>query len=260
MIFKRLLSKISKKKSGSTLFPILNREYIAEIYLKGNGLEIGALHNPLKIPISARVKYIDRLSLLELRKQYPELDKHKLVCIDIIDHGEKLNAIRDSTQDFVIANHFLEHCQNPIGAIENMLRVLKDGGILYLAIPDKRFIFDSDRQVTSLEHVLKDYREGPERSKRQHYEEMVKLVNKVTDEIEAQKEIHHLMSIEYSIHYHCWTQNEMIEMISVLQKIFYNFEVELFLRNETEVIMIFRKKNNLKKDDIKVFKQRALIR
>lgn len=241
MIFKDLLSKIFKDKNSSIINPILNREYIAEIYIKGNGIEIGALHNPLKIPRSAKVKYIDRLSLSELRKQYPELNGHEFVKVDVIDDGEKLNKIQDSVQDFVIANHFIEHCQNPVGAIENMLRVLKNGGKLYLSIPDKRYIFDADRPVTSIEHILRDYKEGPNWSKRQHYEETVKIVNKIHDDTEAQKQILRLINIDYSIHYHCWTQNEMLEMISVLKKILNNFEVELFARNETEVIIVLVK-------------------
>ena len=63
-------------------------------------------------------------------------------------------------QDFVIANQVLEHFQNPLLALQNMLRVLKPGGVLYLSLPDKRFSFDVDRPVTTVEHVLRDYRRG----------------------------------------------------------------------------------------------------
>ena len=148
-----------------------DRESIASMYLRGEGIKIGALHNPLLLPQSAKIKYVDRMSLPDLRKQYPELGSKELVDVDILDDGELLATIKDSTQDFVIANQFLEHCQNPIGAIRNMLRVLKEGGVLYLSIPDKRYSFDADRPVTSIEHLLKDYQEGPEWSKKQHFEE-----------------------------------------------------------------------------------------
>ena len=37
-----------------------------------------------------------------------------------MDDGERLATIADATQDFVIANHFLEHCQDPLGALGNM--------------------------------------------------------------------------------------------------------------------------------------------
>ena len=104
--------------------------------------------------------------------------------VDIVDDGERLETIGDLTQDFVIANHFIEHSQNPIGAIENMLRVLKHGGILYLAVPDKRYTFDIDRPVTTIEHLLQDYEQGPQWSKRQHFEEWSRFIDKIVDRVQ----------------------------------------------------------------------------
>lgn len=226
------------------LFDHLNRESIANIYIRGNGIEIGALHNPLNVPKSAAVKYVDRISIPDLRKQYPELKSREFVNVDIIDDGERLETIQDSTQDFVIVNHFIEHCQNPIEAIINTLRVLKSGGILYLTIPDKRYTFDSDRPATSVEHLIRDYREGPDWSKKQHFKEWIRIVNKVKDETEGEKQINHLMNINYSIHYHAWTQSEMLEFILTLKKeLNLKFEVELFFKDETEVIFVLKKSN-----------------
>lgn len=219
-----------------------DRESIANMYLRGKGIEIGALHNPLQIPKSAKVKYVDRMSIPDLRKQYSDLDSRELVDVDIIDNGEQIAKIPDSTQDFVIANHFLEHCQNPIFAISNMLRVLNNGGVLYLSIPDKRYSFDIDRPVTSIEHLLRDYKEGPDWSKRQHLEEWTRRINKIKDDAEIEQQITHLINIDYSIHYHVWTQTEMLELIFTLKKkLHFNFEVELFLRNNDEVIIILKK-------------------
>src|SRR5438094_350863 len=99
-----------------------DRVAIANKYLKGEGIEIGALHSPLQVPPSVCVKYVDRMTVPDLRKQYPELDGLELVNTDIIDDGERLDSIQDSTQDFVIANHFIEHCQNPMLALSNMFR------------------------------------------------------------------------------------------------------------------------------------------
>ena len=218
----------------------LDREMIARTYLTGLGIEIGALHNPLKLPPAATVKYVDRLPVSQLREQYPELAEQELVDVDILADGELLESIADSTQDFVIANHFVEHCQDPGGALLNMLRVLKPTGILYLALPDKRCCFDSDRPVTSLEHVLRDHSEGPEWSRRGHFEEWARLVNKTAAE-DVDTEIERLMSIDYSIHYHVWTPLGMLELILALRKLT-AFEIELFFENDgVEVIFILRK-------------------
>ena len=218
----------------------LSRELIAETYISGLGIEIGALHNPLKLPAGATARYVDRLSVPELREQYPELASQELVNVDILADGELLETIPDSTQDFVVANHFVEHCQDPIRALLNMFRVLKPTGILYLALPDKRCCFDSDRPVTSLEHVLRDHSEGPEWSRRGHFEEWARLVNKTAVE-DVDTEIERLMSIDYSIHYHVWTPLEMLELILALRKLT-AFEIELFFEHDgVEVIFILRK-------------------
>ncbi len=218
----------------------LDRESIADMFIRGGGIEIGALHMPLRVPDSAKVKYVDRLTVEDLRKQYPELDDKELVHTDIIADGEKLDPIADSTQDFVIANHFVEHCQDPIGAVLNMLRVLKPGGILYLAIPDKRCCFDADRPVTPLSHLMRDHREGPEWSRRQHFEEWVRFVNKAAEgEVEGQ--IAHLMAIDYSVHFHVWEPFDMLEFVLALRGMA-GFEIELcFSHDSVEVIFILRK-------------------
>jgi predicted SAM-dependent methyltransferase len=230
------------RKFFKLCFARFDRESIARMYLRGKGIEIGALHNPLPLPKSTKIKYVDRMSLPDLRKQYPELVANELVDVDIIDDGEHLFNIRDSSQNFVIANHFLEHCQNPISAIRNMLRVLKKGGVVYLSIPDKRYSFDADRPATPLGHFLKDYQEGPEWSKKQHFEEWTRYIDKIKDNAEVEERISHLMKLDYSIHYHTWTQAEMLEfMLTLKQKLHFNFELELMLKNMGEVIFILRK-------------------
>jgi predicted SAM-dependent methyltransferase len=220
----------------------LDRESIARIYIKGKGIEIGALHSPLRVSKSAQVTYLDRMSIPDLRKQYRELHSKNLVPINIIDDGEKLSKVPDSTQDFVIANHFLEHCQNPIGTIENILRVLRRGGILYLSIPDKRFSFDKGRPVTAIEHLLRDYNKGPDWSKRQHFEEWTKYVGMITDVAEVEQQVLSLMRSDYSIHYHAWTQTEIIELILIMKKrLNFEFELELLATHDEEVIAILKK-------------------
>jgi len=235
------LRNLRKPRSENNQLPAkLSRELIAESYLSGLGIEIGALHNPLKLPAAATARYVDRLSVPELREQYPELASEELVNVDILADGELLETISDSSQDFVIANHFVEHCQDPIGAVLNMLRVLKPTGILYLALPDKRCCFDSDRPVTPLEHLMRDHLEGPEWSRRGHFEEWARLVNKKA-EAEVEQEVARLMGMNYSIHYHVWTPFEMLEFVLAVRKLT-AFDIELCLEHDgVEVIFILRK-------------------
>jgi SAM-dependent methyltransferase len=220
---------------------LLTREAIARTYLKGEGIEIGALHRPLAIPRAAQVKYVDRMPVRNLRAQYVDIDPKSLVDVDIVADGETLDGIPDESQNFVIANHFLEHCQNPILALENMLRVLQPEGIVYLAVPDKRYTFDIDRPVTPLSHVIRDYSEGPAWSKRQHFEEWSRLVNKAPSEEQVQVESDHLMGIDYSIHFHVWTQAELLELVLELRRTLGNFNIQLMFETGNEDILILRK-------------------
>jgi predicted SAM-dependent methyltransferase len=223
-------------------FRRLDREAVAAHYLQGDGLEIGALHNPLIVSGKAHVRYVDRMTVEELRRQYPELSTLPLTKVDIIDDGERLSTVPAESQEFVIANHFLEHCENPIETVGNLLRVLKSGGILYMCIPDKRFTFDKDRPVTPLEHLERDYREGPAWSRRQHFEEWVELMEKVTPAEKARERVEELIAMNYSIHYHVWTQSELLELLLKLRDVYrIGIELELFLKIEGEVLVILRR-------------------
>lgn len=238
----KILPARLKAPLGRALHPgLIDRETIAHKYLAGTGIEIGALHTPLNVPRTANVKYLDRLPVAELRAQYPELTAYKLVSPDIIADGELLNEVDDCSQDFVIANHFIEHCENPLLAVRNMFRVLKPEGVLYLAIPDKRYTFDIDRPVTALDHLLRDFKEGPAWSRRDHFEEWSRLVDKVSAN-EIAGHVSALMDKNYSIHFHVWTQKELLELVLALREnLKLDFELELFLKREDECVLVLRK-------------------
>jgi ubiquinone/menaquinone biosynthesis C-methylase UbiE len=141
------------------------------LYLEGTGIESGALHNPMPVDRRrAMVRYVDRLPLEEQRRHYPSLPT-TLVVPDIIGDADRLTPLADASQDFVIANHLLEHLPDPIGALKEWYRVLRPGGILFLAPPDKRLTFDKNRPRTTLAHLVADHRDPGEGSRFRHYEE-----------------------------------------------------------------------------------------
>ena len=123
-----------------------------------------------------------------------------------------------------------------------MFRVLRVDGVLYLALPDKRFTFDNLRPVTTLEHLLRDYAEGPKWSRLDHFLEWVRLVNGVADPVLIDRKVEELLALEYSIHYHVWTQREMLELLLYLAKR-YPCDIETMVRHKGEVIFIIRKAN-----------------
>jgi predicted SAM-dependent methyltransferase len=220
--------------------PVPVAPVLARTYLRGSGLEIGALHNPLPVPAHARVRYVDRMSRDDLRTHYPDLAALPLVNVDVVDDGERLATVPDGSQDFVVANHFLEHCQDPIRVLGNFFRVLRPGGVAYMAVPDKRYTFDRDRPVTPLDHLRADHAHGPERSRVEHYREYAKFVHKCETDTEAEGIAADLMRKDYSIHFHVWTQKEMLELM-VAVKDSLGFDVEACVKNRHEVIFVLRK-------------------
>lgn len=197
------------------------REVLAWEYLKGDGLEVGALHQPLPLPPKARVRYVDRLDVEGLRNQYPELKELPLVHVDLIDDGEKLCTVPDGSQDFVVANHFIEHTQDPIGTIQRFLAVLKKGGVLLMAFPDKRGSNDRLRALTTLEHLYRDHEEGPQWSYESHFHDYVQgvwaLLAPHRTQVEIDTEVERLLAKNYSIHFHVWTHTTFWEMLVAIR-------------------------------------------
>jgi SAM-dependent methyltransferase len=214
------------------------RNRLSSQYLRGAGLEIGALHMPLSVPSRASVSYVDRYTVPQLREHYPELDTCDIVTPHIIDDGETLSTLAEQSVDFVIANHMIEHCQDPIGTIKSHLRVLRPGGVIYMAVPDCRFTFDRDRQITPLAHLRRDHIEGPGWSRREHYEQWARFVDQVP-EAEVARRAEELDDRDYSIHFHVWTPDAFLEMLCASQTEFgLHFQVNALERNDHEFIVI----------------------
>jgi predicted SAM-dependent methyltransferase len=219
-----------------------NRARVAQWFLCGDGIEIGALHNPMPVTPSARVKYVDRMSAEGLRQQYPELRDLPLVDADIIDNGEELSRVPAASQDFIIASHFMEHCQNPVATLKSFMRVLRPDGILFLVIPDKLYTFDKDRPSTTLEHIVRDYEDGPAWSREQHFREYARLVDHAEPGEAEELRARYLMDMDYSIHFHVWTKGEVIELLTFLdEKYRLGCELKLFVDNGQEGIYVVRK-------------------
>lgn len=196
------------------------RRRLAWQYLRGSGLELGALHRPLPTPRSTSVRYVDRLDVGALREHYPELRFFDVVQPDIVDDGERLASVPDESVDFVIGNHFIEHCEDPVATLKALLRVLRVRGVIYMAVPDGRFTFDRDRPLTSLAHLEKDHTEGPDGSRRRHYEEWAALVDRVPAADVAQRATD-LQARRYSIHYHVWSPTAFMEFLALCRSRFH---------------------------------------
>jgi predicted SAM-dependent methyltransferase len=221
------------------------RTDLARRYLTGSGIEIGALHMPLPLPPNATAKYLDYLPVEELRKQYPELKALPLVTVDIVDDGEKLSKVRDNSQNFIIANHMLEHCQDPIGTLLTFYKKLRGNGVLFMAIPDKRYTFDMYRSLTPYSHLLEEHRIHPSKKfYNAHSKEIAEYTELLKDPKQINERAQALKKTNYSIHYHVWTQKELVNFFyKTAEKYSLNFEIEAVMNNVHEVVFIIKKRD-----------------
>jgi SAM-dependent methyltransferase len=194
------------------------REELVIHYLRGDGIEIGALIHPLWVPPGVKVRYVDNLGgddLLQAAGEvYTNLDG--AVKVDVVDDGTELAKFADASVDFVIANHVLEHLEDPVRALRNWVRVLRSGGVLFISLPDPGHSFDSMRQRTTVEHVLRDHNEGPAVSHREHLAEYARVVDGVPEE-RVDARIEELESGAWSIHFHVWELQSFLELLFALK-------------------------------------------
>ena len=183
-------------------------------WLRGTGIEIGGLHRPLQVPHADRVIYVDHLTRDELRKVYSELGDVDLVDVDVIGTAENLSAFNDASLDFVIANHLLEHLEYPVRALREFTRVLRPGGLIFMALPDKRVTFDRKRQLTTPEHILQEERlQSAEQTRWDHFMDWATEVDGITPGPDAEARVRHLLDIQYSIHIHVWTPDSFLDFL-----------------------------------------------
>jgi len=177
------------------------RTVVAKRYIRGTGIEFGALHVALSVPASVTVRYADSEPLEKLRASYSTVGNIR--APDIITDIQSITGIDDSSQDFIIANHVLEHLEDPLRALASIARVLRGGGVAFIALPDKRFTFDRDRQITPLNHLIRDYEEGPDWSLAGHYDEWCRCVDGLQGDAHAQK-VALMLAERSNIHFHVW--------------------------------------------------------
>lgn len=120
----------------------------------GRGLEIGPSHNPVAPKSSGfqvhTVDHADQTGLIEKYRGH----NVNLAAIEPVDYvwtgGSLFDVIAsEGYYDWIIASHVIEHLPNLIGFIKDCQRLLRPGGVLALAVPDKRFCFDYLRWPTS---------------------------------------------------------------------------------------------------------------
>lgn len=131
------------------------------------GAEIGPLGRPVVSRTDGNIIYIDYADTQTLRNKYasdPNVDE-SLIEVDavwgqhsLLEAISQCPSIQKPVQlDYVIASHVIEHVPDLITWLQEIRSVLKPGGEVRLAIPDKRYTFDCLRRTTDVASVLTAY-------------------------------------------------------------------------------------------------------
>jgi SAM-dependent methyltransferase len=193
-------------------------------YCAGTGAEIGAGKTPYCDP--TRTTFVDKF----------ENNKDATVGADIIADASSI-PVGDAVFDYVFSAHVLEHMQNTIAVLNEWLRILKPGGIMFTMLPHAERTLDRFRPITPLEHHLDDLERLTDEPDRTHFEDMQRgwtadtLAHGVDletaargfrDEWGADMWDWEFRLANGILHHHVWTQNEIVRLYQHLgMKILY---------------------------------------
>jgi len=157
------------------------------LLLNKAGLEIGGPSEIFSkgglLPLYSYIKCLDNCNFSsettwqgQLKEGYTfKYDENHSSGFQFILDTTDLNKIPSAKYDFLLSCHVIEHIANPIKALFEWIRVLKDGGILVLIVPHKDGTFDHNRSITHFNHILDDYKQGIKENDLTHLEEILEL-------------------------------------------------------------------------------------
>lgn len=104
-----------------------------------------------------------------------QFNKNHSPGIQYLSEATDLYKIPSAKYDFILSSHVIEHIANPLQALSEWIRVLKDDGILLLLIPHKDGTFDHRRPATTISHLIEDLDHGTKEDDLTHLPEILKL-------------------------------------------------------------------------------------
>jgi ubiquinone/menaquinone biosynthesis C-methylase UbiE len=242
-IIKKNLIKIQAKRK-------INFKSLEPLFAGKNGLEVGGpskiFRDGKNLPIYNIVNELDGCNFSNKTIWVGNIDSDKnyqyyenKTGVQYICEATDLKQIPDSKYDFIISSNCLEHVANPIKAVEEWIRVIKNEGIILLVLPNKEFCFDHNRLTTKFSHMLQDYQSNIQEDDLTHLDEILKMhdlkMDKLAGTFEQFKE-RSLKNFENrALHQHVFDMD-------VLKEIFVFFKLEIMFMYEGVEFVIIGKK------------------
>ena len=122
-------------------------------------LEIGAFTAPTVDATEANVKFLDFFTTDELIEKVQKSggDPSQVVDVHYVCRDDNYVEVVKDTFDLVVANHVFEHIDHSIRWLQMIRTMLRDDGLLFLVLPDKKYSFDKFRPDTPVSHILFEY-------------------------------------------------------------------------------------------------------
>lgn len=211
------------------------------------GIEIGGpspiFKNNKHLPVYKHVDRIDGCNFSNHTLWEGNVKKsnfyHKRNGHQYISDGTLLTDIANETYDFVISSNCLEHIANPLKALHEWLRVLKQGGYLLLVVPSKHATFDRNRETTAFEHILDDYEKNVSEDDLTHLDEILTLHDLSLDPLAGTFEQFKRRSLD---NFHNRTLHHHVFDLELLFKLFDYLRIELLYQYQSENCIVLGRK------------------
>ena len=122
-------------------------------------LEVGTYRTPTVQASEADVRILDYYPTAELKSMAEKEghDPESVVQVHYVCQSDNYKEVVDETYDIVIANHVLEHVDHLILWMQMVRGLIREGGLLFFVLPDKKKSFDRFRPDTPLSHLLHEH-------------------------------------------------------------------------------------------------------
>ena len=169
------------------IFPkrVKNYKFLKSKFINQNGLEIGgpsfAFTEKGFLPLYSVVGNLDGCNFSNQTVWEGEIKsglnyKYGVrTGTQFIFDGGSLKEIADNSYDFVLSCHSLEHMANPIKALVEWKRIIKDNSHVLLILPHKDNTFDRNRPITHINHLINDLENNTLENDETHFQEVLSL-------------------------------------------------------------------------------------
>lgn len=161
--------------------------------------------------------------------------------VQFISDATDLFEVEDCAYDFLLSSNCLEHIANPIRALMEWKRVLRDKGSLILVLPSKASNFDHQRATTAFDHLVEDFINNTTEYDLTHLDEILKLHDLSMDPQAGNIEDFQRRSLDNfnnrTLHHHVFDLNTMASMLE-----YCGFDIIQRSETNTNFVMLAIKK------------------